>query len=587
MFTKFDKNSPRRSPLSRNSPASSPFILNTPQTADSEASKYAPVKPPKERLHNFLLVKNLPPNVSVQTVRQLFPNAQTLCDVQITPNTSNIYVKFADIKEIKEIVEDNEHSPLELDGKRLKMCLVSKLPLDLNEKSKILLVTLYNEKMEIDALSVHNIFREFGNIRKIIIFKKKNYQVFIEFETPDDASFFKQALHNVNYKGLFFLKIQFTQKNSLIVQSNNLYEHDFTRDAKRLRAPQTTDFTFHITQNKVNINNHIINNNIVTSLGNFNINDLSKMGNSSIRIDKFPSTSSPTGRQPEAAASYFPIRATNLQAEIKHKALFNLFSLYGNIDKISVDSLTNSAVIFYAIEFDQITAYHHLNGINLFGKLLCLEPLKESVLQTKSRSQFKGDKDSSEDSELPNTVFYRKNKETSVLEFQHKQKTINKPGRILYIFNLTKAVNLQMISDLFNTFAQVLDVYYLNDSRNSALCFFESTEAAVKVLCLFKNMNLVDKSLKINFANDNLIRENERDRKRNNEVLKSLQSLEENGPNEVSPMLDPLQLKHANSDNCFKLFKNKEAGLPLSITPFTIKESGFKLFSNNKDIEYF
>ena len=50
------------------------------------------------------------------------------------------------------------------------------------------------------------------------------------------------------------------------------------------------------------------------------------------------------------------------------------------------------------------------------------------------------------------------------------------------------------------------NIYYLNESKNSALVFFEKVEQAVKILCLFKNMTLIDKNLKINFANQNLVR---------------------------------------------------------------------------------
>lgn len=42
---------------------------------------------------------------------------------------------------------------------------------------------------------------------KIVMFKKKNYQAFIEFDTSQEARNFKQNLHNRNFRGMFFLKI--------------------------------------------------------------------------------------------------------------------------------------------------------------------------------------------------------------------------------------------------------------------------------------------------------------------------------------------------------------------------------------------
>lgn len=62
------------------------------------------------------------------------------------------------------------------------------------------------------------------------------------------------------------------------------------------------------------------------------------------------------------------------------------------------------------------------------------------------------------------------------------------------------------MQELFETVEPVSDIYYLNESKNSALVFFEGLDQAVKILCMFKNMTLIDKNLKINFANQNLVR---------------------------------------------------------------------------------
>lgn len=66
---------------------------------------------------------------------------------------------------------------------------------------------MYQEKVEINAFSIYETFKEFGTINKVVVFKKKNYQIFIEFEMTKDALKFKQTLHNQNFKGFFYLKI--------------------------------------------------------------------------------------------------------------------------------------------------------------------------------------------------------------------------------------------------------------------------------------------------------------------------------------------------------------------------------------------
>lgn len=179
--------------------------------------------------NNFLLIKNLPKNVTEEEVRALIPETITAISISIISQSSNVYVKYASQNEIKTILKRHAENPIRHEGKALDLCFVTKMPLDLNKTSRIVLVTLYNEKSEINVQIIHDILQKYGKIEKIIIFKRKNYQVLVEFKNSDDAQRFKITLHDVNYEGMFYLKIQFTSKKELIVNSNNLYEYDFTK----------------------------------------------------------------------------------------------------------------------------------------------------------------------------------------------------------------------------------------------------------------------------------------------------------------------------------------------------------------------
>jgi len=560
--------------------------------------------------HAYLLIKNLPSQIDEQVIRELIPEAKDSNDIIILENTSNVYIKFPQVDQVKRIVEAHESTPVEFNGKPLKVCLVTKLPLDLNQKSRILLVTIYNEQFEVNVHSLYEVFRNFGSIRKMIVFKKKNYQAFIEFETSNDASHFKQSLHNINYKGLFYLKIQFTQKTSLIVQVNNLYECDFTREPTQVplshsafdysrQQPATVSINAQIITNNNVIQNNLVHNNVITSLGKFTFNDFAQQQQSTNKFSAKPSDCSPFARLGKAIDTVhsssspaeqeerlYPLKATNITEEAKHKMFFNLFSLYGNIDRITIDSLNGSAMIYFLSEFDQITAYHHLNGIEFFGKTLSLELFKSEPATPPTNSA---------PSDISNTVYYRKNKETPLIDFHSKQKTINKPSRTLYVFNLSKNVTLPVIKDLFGKFEQVTELYYLNESKNSALCTFESTQAAIRILCLFKNMNLVDKSLKINFANENLAKDNERERERRRQMalFVSVPVLGQNNYRPMGARCSPekpfeqfqspeiyLTLKSSSSNKFKDLFQN-------SSNNFEGKSSQFSLFGHNPILEEF
>lgn len=252
-------------------------------------------------------------------------------------------------------------------------------------------------------------------------------------------------------------------------------------------------------------------------------------------------------------AKYYVIKVTNISPEVKHKSLFNLFSLYGNIEKISLDETNNTAFVFYLTEFEQVTALHCLPDMPLFGRSIQLEAVQKNQLPAKVRSLLKNSDQNS--GELPNTVCYRKNKETgSPSDITAKLRVINKPSKTLYIFNLTKSVTLDIIRSLFDSFSKVEDIYYLNESKNSALAFFDSIEAAVRVLCLLKNTNLIDKSLKINFANDNMMKMNT-NKAPSRPKFTSLQNFEiKKKTFGTEKLIDPLQNMKKETGSNFKLF---------------------------------
>jgi hypothetical protein len=122
----------------------------------------------------------------------------------------------------------------------------------------------------------------------------------------------------------------------------------------------------------------------------------------------------------------YPLLVTNIDHRVKHKMLFNIFSLYGNIDKIYVDANKLEAIVYYETEFNQLMGMHHLQDICLFEKNIQIFKLKRTKGKRKNSRQSVTSQMSHE---LPSS----------------KQKTINKPNKILYIFNLSKNLTLDIV----------------------------------------------------------------------------------------------------------------------------------------------
>lgn len=447
---------------------------------------------------SYLLIKNLPPSITEQEVWTLFQDSISLEKVIILPKTNNVYLKFTSAVEIQSVLRANEALPLVYQGQKLKMGSVLKLPLDLNHASRVVLLTLYEEKIEVTAQTVFQIFKDACRPLRIIVFKKKNYQVFVEFGSAEEAAAFKETFDNINFNGFFFLKVQFTRKNSLNITKVSSMEHDFTAyhdqkgrftalDLGRLERAGIKPFGFphgpFAGRSPTNV---------VPSLQNFD--DFGERSPPAEPLKEALDVQNLTRDTSEDKTDmFYVIHISNVHAELKVKAIFNLFSLYGNIEKISSDPAKKKAAVFFETEFEQMTAHHCLANLTLFGQEADLRVAKVP------RANLS-------DAHFPNLVHYKRGAEGRPTSTLSKLRVINKPNQVLYVFNLSAGASLDALRALFAKHAQVTDIYYSNDTKNSALASFPTVDDAVKVLCLFKNTTFGDKNLKINFANGNLLK---------------------------------------------------------------------------------
>lgn len=495
-----------------------PSGVDSPMTVDNDFKHMlSPIQEDTE--HCYLLVKNLPANITEREVWSLFQDSVSLEKVFILPKTSNVYLKFTSAVELQSILAANEALPMVYQGQRLKVGSVMKLPLDLNNASKVVLMTIYDEKIEVTAQAVFQLFKDACRPLRIIVFKKKNYQVFIEFDAVEEAAAFKDNFDNINYNGFFFMKVQFTRKHSLNITRNSSMEHDFTPYQDFKLRYQTVDLNF-LDQDpqRAALGGHPgawhHPPNVVPSLQNFD-----DFGDCQAPEPFKEVANDVTLDTSEDKAEYFYLlHLSNLGCEIRVKGIFNLFSLYGNIEKISADFPRKKATVFYLTEFEQMTAHHCLDKIKLFGNDLGLTTSK--VPRTAQLGGL-----------YPNLVQYKKNADCRQMTTMSKLRVINKPNNVLYVFNLSPGVTLDALKAVLGREAPVEDLYYSNESRNSALVFFKTVDEAARILCLYKNTSLGDKSLKINFANGNLLKAKDASQRKSKFV--SLQNF-----NDLSTLLD-------------------------------------------------
>lgn len=215
----------------------------SPTTAPSLSSHNDVLVPEKnqpfsnENQSLYLFVKILDKYCDPKKVTAQFREKGSFQGTLEVVNSLNFYAKFSSYVDACDLLKEHQ------DQSQFQLTLMTKLPLDFNLQSKIVLVTFFNEQVEMSLGLLSKEFSKFGKIAKMVLFQKKNYQAFVEFVQPQDAAKFKGALHNKQHKKMFFLKVQFTQKTHLRIKPNSSFEKNFLCDKKKKELTSLQEFS--------------------------------------------------------------------------------------------------------------------------------------------------------------------------------------------------------------------------------------------------------------------------------------------------------------------------------------------------------
>lgn len=188
----------------------------------------------------YLLVKGLPSEISEEAVRAVFHDLVSIKTVHLCPKSKNVYISLEDPAELCRFIAKNEKKARSFNSQTLRISKVSKVPLDLNEDSLVVLLTIYDPKITIDVHFLHRFLFRWGNAAKIAIYRKKDYQAFVEFRDLDTANRFVEEADNQVFHGLFRLRVKFTRKDHLVIKTNSNLEFDFLRAEAQSGWPDNT-----------------------------------------------------------------------------------------------------------------------------------------------------------------------------------------------------------------------------------------------------------------------------------------------------------------------------------------------------------
>ena len=148
--------------------------MKTPTNTQDSAEDF-----PSPFLQNYVLLKNTPPATNPKQIREIFPGLR-ISNIKMFEKKSRAFVEFERNHDIQNLIERHSRHDFILRS-NIEICPVTKIPLDLNKLSKILIVTFFTESVDVDVGFIKASFPESKLFTKIIVFRKFNQQAFIEF----------------------------------------------------------------------------------------------------------------------------------------------------------------------------------------------------------------------------------------------------------------------------------------------------------------------------------------------------------------------------------------------------------------------
>lgn len=103
----------------------------------------------------------------------------------------------------------------------------------------ILLMTILNPAYPITVDVIHTICQPFGNVLRIVIFKKNGVQAMVEFDGVEPATRARENLQGADiYSGCCTLRIEYAKPTKLNVYKNDAESWDFTNPNVGMKEPQ-------------------------------------------------------------------------------------------------------------------------------------------------------------------------------------------------------------------------------------------------------------------------------------------------------------------------------------------------------------
>nr|XP_023839051.1 heterogeneous nuclear ribonucleoprotein L-like [Salvelinus alpinus] len=243
---------------------------------------------------------------------------------------------------------------------------------DPNSGNKVLLLSIQNPLYPITTDVLYTVCNPIGNVLRIVIFKRNGIQAMVEFETVKNAQKAKSALNGADiYAGCCTLKIEYARPTRLNVLRNDNDSWDYTkpflvrRERGKGRQRQAILGAHPSSYSDNGYGSHCP---LLPVPSNNRYKRSSPHDSQEVVAYPLPQTSSYMGH---ASSSSVAMVSGLHPAKMNCTRIFNLFCLYGNIEKVKfMKSVPGTALVEMGDEYAVDRSITHLNSIKVFSKRL-------------------------------------------------------------------------------------------------------------------------------------------------------------------------------------------------------------------------
>ncbi|XP_042735273.1 heterogeneous nuclear ribonucleoprotein L-like isoform X2 [Lagopus leucura] len=302
----------------------------------------------------------------------------TICYVMMMPFKRQALVEFEKVESAKKCVTFAADEPVYIAGQQAFFNYSTSKRItrpgntdDPSGGNKVLLLSIQNPLYPITVDVLYTVCNPVGKVQRIVIFKRNGIQAMVEFESVFCAQKAKAALNGADiYAGCCTLKIEYARPTRLNVIRNDNDSWDYTKPylGRRDRGKGR--------QRQAILGEHP---------SSFRHDSYGSHGPllplpSRYRMGSRDTPELVAYPLPQASSSYMHggnpsgsvVMVSGLhQLKMNCSRVFNLFCLYGNIEKVKfMKTIPGTALVEMGDEYAVERAVTHLNNVKLFGKRL-------------------------------------------------------------------------------------------------------------------------------------------------------------------------------------------------------------------------